>query len=59
MWRRALARPPRSGLNFGGQRARSNAVNVDGMDAVDNSVNGIRSTLSQEACRIPDHYQRL
>src|ERR1051326_3002672 len=30
------------------ERARSNAVNVDGMDAVDNGVNGIRSTLSQE-----------
>ncbi|HSA92510.1 MAG TPA: TonB-dependent receptor [Terriglobales bacterium] len=40
---------PTSGLNFGGQRARSNLVNVDGADAVDNSVNGIRSTVSQEA----------
>ncbi len=40
---------PTSGLNFGGQRARSNLVNVDGMDAVDNSTNGIRSTVSQEA----------
>ncbi len=38
-----------SGLNFGGQRARSNLVNVDGADAVDNSTNGIRSTVSQEA----------
>ena len=28
---------------------RANLVNVDGMDAVDNSVNGIRSTVSQEA----------
>src|SRR5204863_9197397 len=36
-------------LNIGGQRARSNLVNVDGEDAVDNSVNGIRSTVSQEA----------
>jgi len=44
----SLGGAPTSGLNFGGQRARSNAVNVDGMDAVDNSVNGIRSTLSQE-----------
>jgi hypothetical protein len=40
---------PTSGLNFGGQRARSNLVNVDGADAVDASVNGIRSTVSQEA----------
>ena len=40
---------PTSGLNIGGQRARSNAVNVDGEDAVDNSTNGIRSTVSQEA----------
>jgi carboxypeptidase family protein/TonB-dependent receptor-like protein len=40
---------PTSGLNFSGQRARSNLVNVDGADAVDNSTNGIRSTVSQEA----------
>ncbi len=40
---------PTSGLNFGGQRARSNLVNVDGADAGDNSTNGIRSTVSQEA----------
>ena len=40
---------PTSGLNFGGQRARSNLVNVDGADATDNSVNGVRSTVSQEA----------
>jgi Carboxypeptidase regulatory-like domain len=39
---------PTSGLNFGGQRARSNLVNVDGADATDNSVNGVRSTVSQE-----------
>jgi len=32
-----------------GQRARSNLVNVDGTDATDNSVNGVRSTVSQEA----------
>jgi len=44
----SIGAAPTSGLNFGGQRARSNAVNVDGMDAVDNSVNGIRSTISQE-----------
>ena len=40
---------PTSGLNFGGARARANLVNVDGADAVDNSTNGIRATVSQEA----------
>jgi hypothetical protein len=38
-----------SGLNIGGQRARANLVNVDGADAVDNSTNGVRATVSQEA----------
>src|SRR5207244_4966932 len=33
------------------QRGRSNLVNVDGADAVDNSVNGVRSTVSQEAAQ--------
>src|SRR4051812_45006480 len=45
----SIGAAPTSGINFGGQRARANLVNVDGMDAVDNSVNGIRSTVSQEA----------
>ncbi|MGH7838956.1 MAG: carboxypeptidase regulatory-like domain-containing protein, partial [Candidatus Binataceae bacterium] len=40
---------PNSGLNIGGARARSNMVSVDGADAGDNSVDGIRSTVSQEA----------
>jgi hypothetical protein len=40
---------PTSGLNFSGQRARSNLVNVDGADYTDNSTNGVRSTVSQEA----------
>ncbi|MBS1851342.1 MAG: TonB-dependent receptor [Acidobacteria bacterium] len=40
---------PTSGLNISGQRGRGNLVNVDGADAVDNSVNGVRSTVSQEA----------
>jgi len=40
---------PTSGLSVGGQRARSNVVSVDGADAVDNSINGIRATVSQEA----------
>src|SRR4029077_2878677 len=30
-------------------RGRSNLVNVDGADATDNAVNGVRSTVSQEA----------
>src|SRR5579862_2722670 len=38
-----------SGLNMSGQRARSNLVNVDGADATDNSTDGVRSTVSQEA----------
>src|SRR4029078_12453462 len=36
-------------LNFGGQRGRSNLVQVDGADNTDNSVNASRSTVSQEA----------
>ena len=45
----SIGAAPTSGLNFGGQRARSNEVSVDGADAVDNSVNGVRATISQEA----------
>ncbi len=44
-----LGAAPTSGLNMSGQRARSNLVNVDGADATDNSTNGVRSTVSQEA----------
>ena len=44
----SIGAAPTSGLNFGGQRGRANEVSVDGADAVDNSVNGIRSTVSQE-----------
>jgi hypothetical protein len=40
---------PNTGLNMDGARARSNMVSVDGADAGDNSVDGIRSTVSQEA----------
>src|SRR5277367_246346 len=40
---------PNSGLNVSGARARGTTVSVDGANAVDNSVNGIRSTVSQEA----------
>lgn len=45
----SIGAAPTSGLSFGGQRARSNEVSVDGADAVDNSVNGVRATVSQEA----------
>ncbi|MBI3406380.1 MAG: TonB-dependent receptor, partial [Acidobacteria bacterium] len=45
----SIGAAPTSGLNFGGQRARGNVVNVDGADSVDNSVNGVRATVSQEA----------
>jgi Carboxypeptidase regulatory-like domain/TonB dependent receptor-like, beta-barrel len=45
----SIGAAPTSGINFSGQRARSNEVSVDGADAVDNSTNGIRSTVSQEA----------
>src|SRR5258708_11961040 len=43
-----LGPAPNSGLSIGGARARGTAVSVDGADAVDNSINAIRSTLSQE-----------
>jgi len=39
---------PNSGLSIGGARARGTMVSVDGADAVDNSINAIRATLSQE-----------
>ena len=45
----SIGAAPTSGLNMSGQRARSNLVNVDGADAIDNSTNGVRSTVSQEA----------
>jgi hypothetical protein len=45
----SIGAAPTSGLNFGGQRGRSNNISVDGADANDNSVNGVRATISQEA----------
>src|SRR6266496_1337349 len=45
----SIGAAPTSGLNMSGQRGRSNLVNVDGADATDNSINGVRSTVSQEA----------
>jgi hypothetical protein len=40
-----------SGLSFGGQRARSNNVTVDGLDNNDDVVGSVRATFSQEAVR--------
>ncbi|HZD33446.1 MAG TPA: carboxypeptidase regulatory-like domain-containing protein, partial [Candidatus Angelobacter sp.] len=45
----SIGAAPTSGLNIGGQRGRANLVNIDGTDAIDNAVNGIRSTVSQDA----------
>src|SRR4051812_1799866 len=45
----SIGAAPTSGVNFSGGRARANLVNVDGADAIDNSTNGVRSTVSQEA----------
>jgi hypothetical protein len=38
-----------SGLTFGGQRARSNNIMVDGVDNNDSVVGAVRATFSQEA----------
>jgi hypothetical protein len=45
----SIGAAPTSGLNFGGQRARSNEVSIDGADAVDDTTGGVRATVSQEA----------
>jgi outer membrane receptor protein involved in Fe transport len=45
----AVGAIPTSGLNFGGVRARSNSINVDGADAGDYISGGTRSTVSQDA----------
>ena len=45
----SIGAAPTSGINFGGQRARSNLVNLDGMDQVVNSTNEIHSTIPQDA----------
>src|SRR5260370_8022574 len=46
---RPIGPAPTTGLNFGGQRGRSNLVQVDGAANTDNSVNAARSTVRQEA----------
>jgi len=40
---------PTSGLNFGGVRARSNSININGADAGDYISGGTRTTVSQDA----------
>lgn len=40
-----------SGLTFGGQRARSNNITVDGLDNNDPVMGAVRATFSQEAVR--------
>jgi len=40
---------PTSGLSISGARGRGNVVSVDGANFVDASIDGIRSTVSQEA----------
>jgi outer membrane receptor protein involved in Fe transport len=45
----AVGAIPTSGLNFGGVRARSNSINVDGSDAGDYVSGGTRATVSQDA----------
>src|SRR5271170_4541010 len=44
----SIGAAPNTGLNLGGQRGRSNEKSVDGADAIDSSVNGVRATVSQE-----------
>jgi hypothetical protein len=45
----AVGAIPTSGLNFGGVRARSNSINIDGADASDYISGGSRATVSQDA----------
>ena len=44
----SIGAAPNTGFNLGGQRGRSNEISVDGADAIDSSVNGVRATVSQE-----------
>jgi hypothetical protein len=48
---RPVGPAPTTGLSFGGQRGRSNAIQVDGVDYIDNSINTARLTVSQEAVK--------
>ena len=47
----SIGAAPTSGLNIGGQRARSNLINIDGTNAVDNSTNGIPPRCRRMRCR--------
>jgi hypothetical protein len=38
-----------TGLNLEGQQARANMVTIDGVDAIDNTINGVRITVPQDA----------
>ncbi|MEW5976429.1 MAG: carboxypeptidase regulatory-like domain-containing protein [Acidobacteriota bacterium] len=40
---------PVTGLNIDGQRARANMVSIDGVDAIDNTINGVKATICQDA----------
>jgi hypothetical protein len=40
---------PVTGLNLEGQQARANMVTIDGVDAIDNTINGVRITVPQDA----------
>lgn len=43
-----IRQAPSAGLDIAGQRARNSTVAVDGADAVDNSVNGIRASVPDQ-----------
>jgi len=47
----SIGEAPNSGLSVGGARARSTEVSVDGLDTTDNSVNGIRKSVSPDAIK--------
>ena len=40
---------PATGLNIDGQQTRANMVTIDGVDAIDNTINGVRVTIPQDA----------
>lgn len=40
---------PATGLNIEAQPTRANMVNIDGVDAIDNTINGVRITIPQDA----------
>jgi hypothetical protein len=40
---------PATGLNIEGQQTRANMVTIDGVDAIDSTINGVRITIPQDA----------